>query len=217
MLKKFAVLGGAAMVATLFAAPAMAAPCGSPANYSVWVDAGAGFSCTVGSLTFSNFGYSGTGTAAGNYDENVGVTPVNDANGAGFDFNPAMSAGPNEVGDEQISFTVTGSVDDVYIAFNGGFTGTGVSTFSEQLNGSVIASLSNPPPVFSAHDTFPVITSINVLKDLNVRGGTDGSASISDMKNQFSSPAVPEPATLVMMGSGLVGFATRLRRKANRK
>src|SRR5258708_7506222 len=64
-------------------------------------------------------------------------------------------------------------------------------------------SVTNPPPNFNAVVFFAPVTSVMVSKDINVTSGTNGTASISQVINQFSSP---EPLSLVLLGSGLLGL-----------
>jgi hypothetical protein len=60
--------------------------------------------------------------------------------------------------------------------------------------------------------TTPTMGPITVFKDISVNGN-DGLATVSAVWNQFSETAVPEPATMLLLGSGLVGMAPFIRRR----
>ncbi len=69
----------------------------------------------------------------------------------------------------------------------------------------------------------PVATTVSVLKDIFLQGGTnasganpDGNTSITDLNQTFSQVAVPEPSTMAIAGLGalgMIGYGLR-RRKA---
>ena len=65
--------------------------------------------------------------------------------------------------------------------------------------------------------TFPGVTEISVSKDLEIQAGTNGSASVSVLTDQFieGSSTVPEPGTLSMLGGGALALAGFARRKMN--
>lgn len=63
---------------------------------------------------------------------------------------------------------------------------------------------------------YPAVGVVDVIKDIHLlavwdQQFGDGHASFSEVSQNFSE--IPEPATLLLMGSGLVGIAARLRRK----
>jgi len=47
--------------------------------------------------------------------------------------------------------------------------------------------------------------------------GNNGIATVSAIYNQFSETAVPEPATMLLLGLGMVGMAPLIKRKLKRK
>jgi hypothetical protein len=190
------------------------------ASYTAYL--GAGFTCTSGNLAFSAFGYSSSANPAGNAIPASGltVTPQTQDSNEGFQFAGGWNVGTQAGGvasfqDSVVSFTVTSSViTDLHLFFNGSFTGTGTSSVVESYclnhvlagcpagsSGSI--SVTNPPPSFNAVVFFAPVTSVSVSKDIHVDSGTNGTASISQVINTFSSP---EPLSFVLLGSGLLGL-----------
>jgi hypothetical protein len=61
---------------------------------------------------------------------------------------------------------------------------------------------------------FAGVSEVDVQKDVLINSGTNGSASLSLVTNQFSEGgAVPEPGSILLFGSGALALAGVLRRK----
>jgi len=211
----FLILGCLVLAGTAFGS---ATTCPNAA-YTVYITGG--FTCTSGNLTFSQFGYSSTANPAGLAIPASGVTvvPITTTGNEGFQFQGGWNVGTQMGGvssfqDSLLSFIITGYITDLHLFFNGSFTGTGLSGVAETycLNGVLLGcpmgssgqiSVTNPPANFNAVVFFAPVTSVMVSKDINVTSGTNGTASISQVINQFSSP---EPLSLVLLGSGLLGL-----------
>jgi hypothetical protein len=188
----------------------------------------ASFTCTSGNLTFSAFGYTSSANPAGIALPASGltVTPVTTTGNEGFQLAGGWNVGTQAAGldsfqDSVVSLTVSSSsITDLHLFFNGSFTGTGSASVVESycLNhvlagcpggSSGSLSITNPPPSFNAVVFFAPVTSVSVSKDIHVDSGTNGTASISQVINSFSSP---EPLSFVFLGSGLLGLGL-LRKK----
>jgi hypothetical protein len=206
----------------LTAAQATSLPCliSTLNNYDA-----AGFSCSEGPLTFSNFTFSDTGSALPLlHDLDVHVAPQAD----GFDFQASFSAPSGTSLDVLIGYTVmvdpgfflgdsltmagfaisgTGSIDIaesvcVGAAFIGAFCPGTLQTLH----------VFDGPGGFIATDSIalsgePVI--LGIIKDLSVTGGTGLSAaqvSLVDNVTPFHVEPVPEVMTWLLSASGLVGI-----------
>jgi len=195
-----------------------------------------GFSCTIDDKTFSNFSYpsSASGGAALIPPSGVAVVPVTTLHNPGFLFSSGFGVISNQTQDEFFGFTVRvnsggNAIDDItLLQLGSGFTGTGSASIAETvclgdtfadgcLHGTIASLLTvdNSTLVkLSDHITFAPVRVIDVVKDLELFGGPSGSAFVSGVENQFSE--VPEPSTLLMLGTGIVGLTGILRRKQNK-
>ena len=175
----------------------------------------------------------------------ITVTPITTDGNGGFQFSSGWNVnnitmmGTNFFQDNLITFAVVGSIADLHLTFNGSFTGTGIAGVAEtycinqtsgitgcpQVNSGTL-NVSNPPGVFNADcppssnpgcaNFVQPVTSISISKDINVSTNTNGTASISQVINTFSTSSVPEPLSFVLIGSGLLGIGllrARLRRR----
>lgn len=185
----------------------------------------ASITCVTDNLQFSQFGF--TSTSSGGVitptPSSISVTVEDPAvtsglDGPGFNFNPGFSVGPGQTEDAAISFEVTAlngtSINDLFIFFNGSVSNPpgGANThYSETYctggfnTGCNVFAVNDPPANLSQLITIPNTTTLYITKDFTVTGGTNGSAGISSVVNEFSSP-VPEPREIGLLLFAMVGL-----------
>jgi hypothetical protein len=196
---------------------------------------GSGFSCGIDDKTFSNFMYAGTanppffGIPAGS----VAVSPITIPRDPGLQFSAGWFASTSSgivQEDSLLQYAVNvnpgGSpITDVSLSIGGvAWSGTGAVIVAETVcldamlpacSGGTVKTLS----VFDSSSgsqlfnsvTFPGVSEVDVQKDIQVQAGTDGSAALSLVTNQFSE--VPEPGSIMLLGSGILSLASVLRRR----
>jgi len=192
---------------------------------------GPGFSCGIGDKTFQNFSYS-TGGTNQIQASSITANPVNVPFNPGFLFNAPWGAGPGETQSSLIGFTVTVNpggnlINDLSLyMFGAGVLGTGQVSVAETYcagdtfanscangtEGTLLTILNGNTSILHASVSFGPVSIVDVVKDIELDGGANGSAAlVSGVENQFSE--VPEPGSLMLLGSGVVGVAGMLRRR----
>lgn len=182
-----------------------------------------GGSCTVGNLSFSGFSYKGSATGGAKALSALGIKVVpwtKVAGEPGLLFTAGWSAGSGKSEDSLISYTVTAlagfALDDAVLKIAGfGKSGTGAVKVGETASNGVSLSVFDNSGLKSISSlTFKNVHSLKVAKDINVKGGRKGTAAVSAVFNLFSTAViVPEPGSLVLFGSGLIGLASLVRRR----
>ncbi len=183
-----------------------------------------GFSCSVGDKVFSNFTYvsSASGGAAAVPASGVAVTPVMSGFGSdiGLLFSAAWIVGSNQTQDSLLTYTVTCSgcsITDLMLVMVGGSTPNGTGGVAETATGpgGLTVGLNTFTDPFKPSDskTFAGVGFLNLSKDIGLSGGTSGAAHISGVYNLFSETAVPEPASMLLFGTGLLALGGYIRRR----
>jgi hypothetical protein len=222
-----------ATILVAFASAGRATPlCVDGGTMASYEALGAG-GCVIGNALFSNFGYGSTAFGNGTKvaDTAVVLTPVDGSGGPGIIFSSdnwfvsPIASMPSQV-DSTISFTVT-ILDGSPLIGAGILTlpssswagrGTGTGDIGETItpSGTQLKVFANGVSVSSKE--FPATNTVSVLKDVRVYvpkgvAGPDF-AQITSFEEDFSE--APEPVSVVLIGSGLLGLGLWRQRAANR-
>lgn len=173
----------------------------------------AGFSCTLGGLTFSNFSSNTTNPLG------IDIGAVDPGNPVGISFNPNLPYGAPPVTDTYLQFKVTGGITGVSLSING-VAGSGVnenvcavqqSLVAMNLGtcsaGNILAATFSATPGNPNGATFALAQTAWIFKDIQ------GGVGLLSEVNQGYASTVPEPMTLSMMGVGLLGLGVISRRR----
>jgi len=183
-----------------------------------------GFSCTIGTLSFSDFTYSSAAFGGATAVPAAGIT-VTHITGTedGFQFEAPWSVSSSQGEDSAIGYTVTATgstISDVVLGMagfavaHGGDVAVGETLESPPLSLLVFANQTGT----QASDSITGLTStsLTVVKDIAL-AGNDGVATLSIVDNEFSVKGVgrstPEPSSILLFGAGLVGLAGYFRRR----
>ncbi|MGA7459006.1 MAG: PEP-CTERM sorting domain-containing protein [Candidatus Korobacteraceae bacterium] len=199
---------------------------------------GSGFSCSINDQTYQDFAYTGTSNPPGFQIQaaGIGVTPITTPGDPGLQWSAGWGVGTSlgilsQDSLFQFAVTSTNPMTDLSLSIAGvGFSGTGSVNLDEtaclgamlpSCSGGTVVTLS----VFANSQgqqlfdqvNFAGVNLIDVSKDLLVQAGTNGTAEVSQITDQFSegSGTVPEPGTFGMLGAGILAVAGIARRKFN--
>lgn len=74
-----------------------------------------------------------------------------------------------------------------------------------------LSNVSQGATVFSS--VFPLTQTINIFKDINVAHQNGLPGELTSFTQSFGTNPIPEPATMLLLGTGLAGVAGKVRRR----
>lgn len=180
-----------------------------------------GASATFLGLTYSNSSFSGT-TAGGFRGLGGNANPGANVNNLG---SFSLSTAPNAYDGQTFTLRVTFTAPQ-------GISGSNQATFTATLTGTVVSNdvggvsldFNNTPILFTFQDTNCGVTTIPgqqttcgngsfffSVNDLAIDPGQ--TASLTGQVTGAQQTTIPEPATMILLGTGLAGVAARVRRR----
>jgi len=178
-----------------------------------------GYSCSIGSLLFSNFSYVSSDSGGGFAPPDAGVTvlPLILGGESGFQFSGAYLAGPSQTADGVIGYKVTCqgcTLIDWQLSMVAGAVGTGSASVVEVAKDgqSLFTFTGGGINILNDGGAFtPSASATVVAKDIGASGGTFGAGHVSAVDNLWSTTTTPEPASLALLGTALFGAGLLLR------
>jgi hypothetical protein len=216
----------AAAFVLALSASSTAAPC-APDSLAGYIGLGAG-GCSIGSATVAGFFLAPHDPLATEIaPADILVTPAAIPGGVRLDFSVAIAAIAPDFFDTIVGYSVAAPIiRGAQLSMSGATaTSDGVTTGVEDL----CLGAASPDPSFCPGTAVPAMivftdgfgaglldarsfaatSFFSVFTDIAVDGGLSGASSLGTISNVFSSSPVPEPATLLLIGSGLAVAARR--------